>query len=199
MDNIRLNLAKLILIILLLSGCGLFSTRTPEEPEGGSNIEWQFPRTPRIVVENLEVAVGRRSSVDYMRSFSTEDVGSAEFVFEADPDAEANNPDVFEDWDIERERNHVQSLFSPSNLPLDSLAELLIEITREPVILGDSADLSAEYELAVGHLRDAAPRRMDGYLDFSLKRADDGGWYIRFWRDKRIAGHHCWSDLKAQF
>ncbi len=191
--------AASVWILILLSGCDLFSTRNPEEPAGGSTSEWQFPRTPRVVVENLEVSVGRRSSADYMRSFLPDEGEGSDFIFEPDPETAANNPDKFAAWDIERERSCVQSLFSTSNLPLDSLAELSIVLTREPVLLGDSADLSADYELAVGHLRDAAPRRMKGYLDFKMVRTADGGWYVYIWRDKRLAGQHCWSDLKAQF
>jgi hypothetical protein len=198
-------LRKLSAIVLclgqfsFLSGCGLFSTREPEEPAGGSNVEWEFPRSPEIVVDNLETAVGRRSSVDYMKTFDLGDVSSADFVFIPDPGAAANNPGRFDAWNLERERNYAQSLFSPTNLPLDSLAELFLEMSREPAVMGDSADLSAEYELNIGHTHAGAPRRMRGYLDFSLKRAENGGWYVWRWQDKQITGSFCWSDLKAQF
>ncbi|MDP8240291.1 MAG: hypothetical protein P9X24_14475 [Candidatus Hatepunaea meridiana] len=188
-----------IFIACILTGCDLFTTRTPEEPEEGTNIEWQFPHTPRLVAENLEVAVGRRSSVDYMKSLITGNADIPEFIFEADPNTKSNNPGLFDDWDIECERSFIQSLFSPSNLPLDSLAELTIELTREPIPMGDSAGLSAEYNLYLGHTRDTAPRQMQGQLSFRLRREEDGGWYIQYWQDERIGGSQCWSDLKVEF
>jgi len=198
----RLMKPGIILFIVLayiITGCDLFTTRTPEEPEEGTNIEWQFPHTPRLVVENLEVAISRKSSVDYMKSFIASNADIPEFIFEADPNTKSNNPGVFDDWDIECERSFVHSLFSLSNLPRNSLAELTIELTREPIQMGDSAGLSAEYNLHLEHTRNSAPRQMQGQLSFGLRRAADGGWYIQYWQDECIGGSQCWSDLKAEF
>ncbi len=195
----RIVLVSILSAIVLLSGCNMFTTRTPEEPEGGSGAEWVFLRTPKIVLENLETAVGRRSSVDYMKSLPAADEGVSDFEFRYDPDVEYNNSGIFDKWDLERERSHVQRLFSTSNLLQDSLAELSINVTREPLGLSDVDSLSAEYDLHIGHQLDSAPRQMKGQLYFGLKRAADRGWYIYYWRDERIAGYYCWSDLKAKF
>ena len=193
----RICVSIFLLTILIFQGCDLFSTRTPEEPEGGSDFVWRFPTNPDVVVENLEVAVGRRSSDDYMRSFITPEPGGLRFRFIADPDAQANNPVLFNEWDLNSERNHVQSLFAPSSLPLDSLIQLVITPTHSTPALGDSAELSAGYDFVIGHTLANAPRSMRGQLEFGMRRGNDGGWYIHRWRDMRIADHHCWSDLKA--
>ncbi|NQT35143.1 hypothetical protein HQ587_08135 [bacterium] len=189
----------ILLLSLLLISCDLFSTRAPENPDDTSASEWQFPSSPRIVVNNLEIAVGRRSIVDYMKSFSDASEAEMSFQFEADSETQLRYPGLFDNWGRENERSHVLALFSPDNLPLDSLVELTIVLDREPVVLGDSAEIYADYELHIGHKNETAPRQMQGQLDFGLKRADDGGWYLVFWRDVRIDGHDCWSDLKARF
>ena len=183
-------------LLTLTSGCDWFTTREPEEPTGGSKVEWEFPSSPRIVVDNLEVSVGQQSVRNYMLTFSAEDGENVEFTFIPDPQTEANNPAKFESWSLEQERNHVTSLFE--KLPEDSLV-LFIDRNWELVVLGDSADLSAEYELNIGQVGDIASRLMAGYLDFALKRSKDGGWYVTHWQDKRTIEPYCWSDLKAQF
>ena len=183
---------------LALNGCELFTTRTPEEPTGSSEEGWQFPFTPSIIIENLVSAVERRSVADYMRAFETGELESSQLEFIPDPETVSNYPGVFDSWDNKRERTHVQSLFSPANLPYDSLATINLSIDRETVI-GDSADITAQYVLHLGHLRDSAPRNMEGRLEFRLRRSEQYGWYICRWIDYRLAGRPCWSDLKAQF
>lgn len=183
---------------LALTGCELFTTRTPEKSSGSSEQGWQFPFTPSIIIENLVSAVGRRSVADYMQAFETGELESSQMEFIPDPETVSNYPGVFESWSNKRERSHVQSLFSPVNLPYDSLAVLELSIDRETVI-GDSADISAQYVLHLGHLRDSAPREMEGRLEFRLRRSEQYGWYVCRWIDYRLAGRPCWSDLKAQF
>ena len=190
---------SILLLSLLLISCDLFSTRVPDEPEDSSASEWQFPYSPRIVVKNLEIAVGRRSIVDYMRSFSDTSEAEMSFQFEADSETQLRYPGLFDNWGSDNERSHVQALFSPANLPLDSLAELAVQLESDPVLTGDSAEIYADYEMHIGHLNESAPRQMEGQLYFVLKRAVDGGWYLVFWRDVRLTGHDCWSDLKAEF
>ncbi len=191
-------LTLIIIGILLLIGCELFTTRTPEEPSGSSDAGWQFPFTPSVITENIVSAVGRRSVADYMRAIETGEPESMQFEFAPDPETASNYPGVFDSWNNKRERVHVQSLFNPSNLPYDSLVELDLGIDRETVI-GDSANITAQYTLHLGHLRDSAPRDMEGRLEFRLRRSEQYGWYVSRWIDYRLAGRPCWSDLKAEF
>ncbi len=179
-------------------GCELFTTRAVEPPTGSSGEGWTLPLNPRAVVDNLENAIGRRSDVDYLRSLASDDVGLEPFQFYADPQTMVNFPSLFDDWSTKQETNFAQSLFSPSNLPLDSIVTVSFNIEQETVI-GDSSSLNARYELNLGHVRDNAPRQMEGRLDLYMLRGDDGGWYIQRWYDVRIGGQQCWSDLKAQF
>ena len=181
-----------------LLGCELFATRNPETPEGGGNGGWSFPRAPEQVVTNVEDAVGRRSSVDWMRSLTSSDAGLDSFVFVADPSAAADHPALFDNWGWEREMTFTQALFSDATLPLDSISQL--EITPEPVTtVGDTAWFRGQYQIHLGHRRDPAPRQMSGQWEWILRRGSDGGWYVDIWKDFRGGIEPCWSDLKAQF
>ncbi len=195
---IRSNLFPLLTVLFLALGCELFTTRTPEPPTGATGVGWEFPYMPYTVLDNLVTAVRGRSSVDYMRSFTSDEAGGGGFSFVADPETASRHPGLFDDWRFERERAHVESLFNSMNLPEDSLAALSYEVERETLV-GDSAYLVARYELDLGHLRPTAPRRMRGRLEFRLLRQGDGGWYVQRWVDLHISGYHCWSDLKACF
>ena len=191
------NFITILALAVTLSGCDLFSTREPETPTGGGSGGWQFPYTPQQALDNITDAVGRRSSVDYIRSLASPDIGLDSFLFQADPGAAANHPLLFADWRLDDETAFAQVLFSSATLPLDSIAEL--ELTDEEVaVVGDSSRVRGGYDLHLGHLRGAAPRQMSGQLEWSLARGSDGGWYITVWRDYRAAAS-CFSDLKAQF
>jgi hypothetical protein len=181
-----------------LIGCELFTTRAVEPPSGSTGEGWILPLNPRAVIDNMGNAIERRSDVDYLKSLASDEVGLEPFKFHADPQTLVNYPNLFNEWSISQETNFAQSLFSPSTLPLDSMATVNFNIEQETV-LGDSASLGAQYNLHLGHVRDSAPRQIEGWLDFYLLRGDDGGWYIQRWHDVRIGGQPCWSDLKAQF
>ena len=189
-------LAIISFIVVLACGCELFTTREPESPTGSSSSGWQFPRNPRTVLENLSNSIGRRSSVDYLRTFSSEEAEENGFIFIPDPKTINNHLGHFDGWGVERERKYAEALFNPGVLPLDSISSLSYEVDFETVI-GDSADISAIYGLHLGisDVLENAPHRMEGRMDFKLVRGTDGEWIVKRWKDYRIAGEPCWSDL----
>jgi hypothetical protein len=191
----RLTLAT---SLLLLVSCDLFSTRTPEPPTGSDNQGWTFPESPEIALANLHSAMGRRSSADYIRVFVSESSSSLGYVFQPDPVTISANPGKFDNWSVTNERQHSQSLFAPTNIPLDSLLNLETTVDRQTVV-GDTAIISFGYLLHVGHKVDNRPRDFEGRADFRLIRFEDGGWYVVNWNDVRQTGKACWSDLKALF
>ncbi len=190
--------ATMVVSLLLVVSCDLFTTRTPELPEGTGNAGWQFPESPEIVLSNLRSAMARRSSADYTRLFVPANHALPAYDFQPDPGSAAANPGIFEEWNITREQKHSQSLFAPTNLPLDSLVLLELILDRRSLI-GDTASLSCGYTLYIGHKIDGRPREFEGRAEFRLLRIDGGGWYIFIWSDTRASGEACWSDLKVLF
>lgn len=187
-----------MLSLMIFCSCDLFRTRNPEDPGGGNSTQWVFPSDPSTVLTNLETSFGRRSSVDYMRSFISGEDSDSSFEFVPSQETAAIAPSVFENWDVNRERQFIESLFNSANLPLDSLGELDIIEDRKSVI-GSEADLSADYEANIGHVREGTPREIAGRMEVHLARENDGGWYIQRWIDFKVADKACWSDLKVNF
>ncbi len=188
----------MVVSLLLLVSCDLFTTRTPETPEGTGTNGWRFPESPRVAIDNLNSAMGRRSPSDYTRLFVATGVSQTEYSYQPDPGTASSNPGMFDGWGVTKEQQHSQSLFAPTNVPLDSLVLLTMRVERETSV-GDTSNISIDYVLHVGHKIEDRPRDFEGRGEFRLIRVEDGGWYIVNWSDTRATGKACWSDLKALF
>ncbi len=187
MRNISLSL--LLGTIVMLSGCGLFSTRPAEEPDAGRR-SWETPRVPRDVLTNLSNALFERDAVNYLRSFDP-----ANFVFEADNIALANDPSLAP-WIYEDESSHITSLLSEGTLPRDSLLFVIFTSPTETV-LHDSAEIVTPYDLTAGVALSGAPHQMAGTVHFYLRMGSEGYWQIYRWSDARTQEQNTWSDLKS--
>lgn len=179
----------MLLTSALLTGCGLFSTRSAEEPDAGRS-SWETPRVPQDVLINMSNALFERNSVNYLRSFHPEN-----FSFEADNVALANDP-TLAPWYYEHESSHITSLMNEGTLPRDSLL-FVIFISPEETILQDSAEILTPYELTAGVAISGAPRRMAGTAHFYLRMGNEGYWQIYRWADNRTQEQNTWSDLKS--
>lgn len=185
----RFGIASLLAIGMIVSGCDLFSTRDPEPPDSGRNT-WITPREPSDVLDNMRAAMLERDAVNYMRSFD-----NAQFVFEADPVALSHDPSMA-GWGYPEESQHIARLFSEGTLPLDSILSAIF-ITSDVTILGDSAEISARYELTAGVALSGVPQHMAGTANFSLYIGGEGYWQINRWKDSRTENEATWSDLKS--
>ena len=188
MEKLRI-LAIGIVMIVLAAGCGLFSTRSAEEPDTGRR-SWETPRVPQDVLVNMSNALFERDAVNYLRSFDP-----ANFSFEADNVALANDPSLAP-WHYEQESSHITTLLSEGTLPRDSLL-FVVFTTPEETILQDSAEISTPYEFTAGIAISGAPRRMAGTAHFYLRMGSEGYWQIYRWADSRTQEQNTWSDLRS--
>lgn len=60
-----------LLLVLFLSGCGIFDTRTPETPEG-EEVPFENPDEQSIVLTNIEVTLEAKRTINYGRSLVEE-------------------------------------------------------------------------------------------------------------------------------
>jgi hypothetical protein len=179
----------IVALFFMLSGCGLFSTRNPELPDVGRG-SWEIPRVPEDVLTNLRDALSERNAVNYLLSFDAET-----FEFEADPEALQQNSSMV-DWDYQDESDHISRLFSEGTLPRDSTVAVVF-LTVEPTILGDSAEVIADYSLRAEVALSGSPGLMAGTAHFFLRIGEAGYWTIYYWRDQRTEEQSTWSDLKS--
>lgn len=182
----------LILYTICLTSCGIFETRTPEEPGTTTLPGFIQPVQPRNVIENLENAVRFLTLDYYIRCLSTE-----EFVFEPSFEAQVDYPDIWQGWGLEQEEQYFNNLRSEGR----GLAGHNLKFEGESYVGDDSEQVfEASYTLKVEHNRSKeVPREAKGKLRMVLKSDPEGRWTIHSWSDSGEGSEFTWSDFKAIF
>ena len=177
--------------LLLLSGCGLFDTRSPSGVGGGESV-WLTPVSPQIIVENLRAAFEAGNFGDYQRTM-TED-----FFFVADQSdvfaIELIRPGeaVFADWNRDVETQTAEVIFG--SVPRLTLHLSLI---REEII-SDGRLLKYGYELTLIPAQ-GDPEIHAGEAWFRTRQEQGSGeWYIFEWEDiASVPQRQSWGYLKG--
>jgi hypothetical protein len=177
------------LLALLLTGCGLFDTREPDNP-AGSQASDGLALSPTEVLLQLENAITLHDPSLYMAAISEE------FSYAATLSAFPEDPFFFEDWTWSREDVFVRSLLSLSLLPPDSSSTLTFEAIEE-VSFADSAVYRESYRLDLAPFDSDLPTVYQGLADLTLKREEDGGWRVVRWVDDAGGDAPAISQLRA--
>lgn len=184
----------LLLLALALqgSGCGIFETRTPEEPEQVSS-NFVPPTEPSIVFTNMTNAIGDLNSVNYMRSFAD----SSAFQFDASPVARTRFAALFQTWNREAEQRWFETM--KSRLPAGTSPSLTLTIDQQS--LGtDSVVVDATYRLQVPHQSASYPTAAQGRAQFALAPDRNRNWSITRWIDlPNSQNDFTWSEMKGEF
>ena len=186
----------LLVSVLLVSGCGIFETRTPEAPQQGRS-DFQPPTSPDIVVQNIENAIADRDVNNYMACLSDTIYGGKAFTFVPSANAVRQYASIFQNWDKNSEQSYFNNLISQSSTT--SSAALLVS-SEELVAQGtDTYIYSANYTLIWPNKVSGNPQQVQGNLQFSLGVDRNQNWAIYRWVDSGVGDSLTWSDLKARF
>ncbi|MCB2213278.1 hypothetical protein KQI52_14280 [bacterium] len=186
----RARLAALLLLVaMLMGGCGLFETRDPETPTG-SQASDNLALSPTEALIQLETAITLHDPNLYLTAISEE------FEFAATPSAFSEDPAYFDDWSYTREDVFIRSLLSSTLLPPDSVATLTFTPIEE-VSFADSAVFRESYTLEIALANETLPRVYAGLADLTLKREQDGGWRVVRWVDDAGGDEPSMSHLRA--
>lgn len=184
-------------LALVLAGCGLFSTREPQNPiNAGSAFE--PPTSPTVVLRNMEAALEAANANDYRKCFSDTSKGLPSFVFIPSTQGTAAAPTKFANWGIVQEEEYIRNIFS--ELQQGGIATVTFmpsEITEVPI--GDSVQFNASYRATFPHTRVGAEREAEGILHFTLRLSRQNEWYITSWQDIVKDNKPGWSLIKARF
>jgi len=173
-----------ILTALILSSCGLFETRDPEEPVG--KVNWNhYPITPLQTLDNLKYAYDYNENVDRYGSILSSDF---EFHFDSQDVQDYNLP-VYWGKDMETE---MRSLID-KNMDL----ELQIIEEKDDIIQSDNAVLYRDYELLL--TRENETSVFSGSMTLYIRRDSDGFWRIYQWEDFRTDNDTTWGRLKYEY
>jgi hypothetical protein len=198
--------AWLLVVVAVISGCELFSTRTPEPPLTSNTFIWTPATTVEALMTNFSGALSALDPTNYTRAFiSTSDSGSngKSFVFTATPGLSPSSQTVFANWSTESERAW-----------LAKLATLVTKGSKLTVTFGNdapvqvastSATLTTTYTIAIPTPTGAViPDTVRGSFEmqFILVSTEQGTkeWRIQSWSDFPQSGgtSATWTDLKLK-
>lgn len=184
-----------LILCLLLIGCSLFKTRTPEEPSSQSS-SFVPPRTPDNVIENLINSVHELNTENYVACFVDSTFSNKQFIFQPTQSTGATYGTIFREWNLQSERYYFGNMVS--KVPNGSQATLQLT-SSQLTIESDSAVYTATYTLDVEHNVVDIPKIAKGNLIFILSLDNNHNWAIYRWIDNQTGTDFSWSELKAKF
>jgi hypothetical protein len=183
-----------------MSGCGLFSTRNPENPDTGKST-FQPPTSADIVIANFINAIQEKNIDNYITCL-TDSAQSTKNLFSFQPSSEANAKyaAIFQNWSIASEKSCMSNLFN--NMPSDGFPVLNFTNSKFDVLLPDSAVYITDYMLLAKHNLTNIPTSFSGTMQLTIIRHSSGLWNVDRWIDLSSNSDSVkitWSILKAQF
>lgn len=190
-----------MLVLILLGGCTVFTTRDPESPNSGRS-SFLPPTSAQIVVSNFKSAIAEKNTENYIQCFADTAKGAPfAYVFEPSASVSAQYPSLFQVWNIGSERQSFQAMMN--KLPSDILPVLQITNDRYDVTTPDSSVYEAEYLFTVPHSVQTVPTQARGYLRLTIRVQNGGLWSIHRWSDsspiRPDSVGNTWTVLKAKF
>lgn len=178
-----------IIAMMVLGGCGLFETRTPEQPvtEGGTYLQ---PDTPDQVIENIQYAIREANTLNYRRSMADD------LTFDPTAKAEARDA-IWAGWSVTEEESYYSTLVS--TIAQNGTLSLTLNDQTLTAIDAQQSVLDATYLLTVDHNRPEIPTTLQGRLLWIIRQNSDGLWELASWTDREVGDEPSWSDLKAAF
>ena len=178
-------------LLTLASGCGLFETRSPEDPSQSPSF-YVPPTVANLVIDNLRNSIIQQSPDTYIRCF----IDSGYRYIPSAPGA-SRFPSAFIGWTKQEEDNYFRNLVSHKAAPFFSNL-FTDEVVFEPQ--GDSTIYSSRYTYSFDHDDASFPNTSRGRLRMVLRRTADGTWAIAEWRDdEEIDTVFTWTDFRGKF
>lgn len=191
-----------LLLVFLLSSCGIFDTRDPEPPQTGSGYIWQDATTPDILLDNFEGTVEALDAENYKRIFISEtdepqSSGTTPSYFFI-PSTSTNFPV----WNTEAERNHISRL--KSELLNNARLTFTLNVTQQRQTSTTRIGVDANYTIFIPSESGDVPNTVTGSMVLALElvRTERGTneWRILSWIDNPATSEtYTWTDLKARF
>lgn len=181
---------------MIVTGCGIFETRTPEPPSQTSS-GFIPPTTANIVLDNLINSIQERNTDNYIRCFVDTAVSDKRFSFVPTQEAQSQYAAVFSSWALSSERAYFENL--KSHTPASSTTLLALNNGKFESTQSDSAIYSASYLLIFQHNVSGIPQESRGNLQFYLAPDRRGFWVIYRWIDIKTGSDFSWSEMKGKF
>lgn len=189
------KLIFIIVYLLTISSCDLFTTRVPEKPQLPGNI---YPPaiTVETLIENFINSIKYKDRENYLASLSDPSFTSKVFSFSPSSEALAQFPALGDNWSKTNESQYFNNLIAkiPDELPITLSLSNSTSSSH-----GDSVTYVASYSLNIPLANVAISSNYQGELIFELIRDSRSVWTIYFWRDIKRSDSPSWSELKGRF
>lgn len=193
-------LLELVALMFILNSCGLFETRSPEEPESGKTI---FPPavSSDILLTNFFKSINSKNIDAYVECFSDSTEGAFTYRFLPSADALGKYGSFFENWIVQDERRYFTALTSA--IPEGINLGITLKDSTIAFVSGDSTIFIAEYTLDVPQTTQNSQRYYKGKIKLTMAGQAGGVWKILRWADAPPVGSDTikatWSMLKAHY
>lgn len=183
------------LVLFFFSSCGLFQTRTPEEPVE-DNTNYPPPTTPQIVIENFLRSFNQKNLTVYQSCFANED--ETKFLFYPSSDVFSVYFDLFASWDLRSEIDFAKNLFS--KFTSESYPVLLFNNPDFIAFSPDSTIFVSDYIVEINSRDPTINNSYKGTSQFVLRIERNGLWKITKWLDFLLKEENfpTFSVLKAK-
>lgn len=181
-----------MLVFSKITGCGLFSTRTPENPITVRST-FEPPTTPQSVIDNLTSSIIEKNSSNYVKCLSI-----TNYVYAPDSKALSLYGTIFQNWNVNSEKFYMDNLISQTSV--NATSNLFLSNVVTNIISTDSAISTGDYIVVFQHNRNNIPKSAVGNFRLTMK-ADENSLYSIFkWEDfRKHDTDFTWSELKANF
>jgi hypothetical protein len=188
------NIKSVIILIsaIIIAGCGLFDTRTPEDPVN-SRSTFLPPTSPDAVLSNLTYSISQKNSNNYDKCIS-----DLNFIYTPDSKSALTYGSIFQYWNKNSEMLYYQNLIAQTNTTASS--NLFISNKEINLIASDSAIVTADYIVVYQHNKANLPKSSTGNVKLTITADESNNFYIKKWEDYRKNDtDFTWSELKANF
>jgi hypothetical protein len=187
----------IILTILPLTSCDLFTTRNAENPDQ-TRSNFQPPVEPAIVIENLKNSLADKNVQNYIACFVDTIFADQSYNFSASSEALSLYQIFIQGWGLNEERRYFNSV--TNRVPVDFPISLTLSNENYSSLSGDSLIYSATYSINLPiSSGDPVPQNYAGNLQFNMLRDSRSEWVIYFWKDTKSEALPSWSELKGSF
>jgi hypothetical protein len=190
------TLKRYILILLcFLYSCGIFETRTPEEPDQ-SPVVFLPATSPELLVQNFVNSFKYKRLQNYSDCF----VGEGKFNFIPAQDAFATYQSIFQYWSFADEQRSFKSIIT--SVSTDNTISLYFEKAQYQYTSPDSIIFTANYEINLPVVQPLNLKKYNGKILLTISQSTDGTYKIVRWTDFQASSdaiYPSWSVLKARY
>lgn len=195
MKNTQIKLTAAFAVIILpfiLESCGIFDTRTPEDPVNVRST-YEPPTSPEAVIRNITFSISEKNSNNYIKNFYPDN-----YRYVPDSKSQAIYGTIFSEWIVLSEKLYLDNMISQTGNGASS--NLFLSNTITTIISSDSSITTSDYILVFQHNKTNIPKSSIGNLRWTMKTDANSFYYISKWEDfRKNDSDFTWSEMKANF